>query len=108
MSTIFISRTYVEVTPESAEDGEFSDCGFDDKKDEVTFEELVKIMQEHPYPSEIPNNGGIQVWYSNEMYVHDYSDGTHRQESIHYHADNPPIMDKYWKWAAKIAGSMRK
>jgi hypothetical protein len=38
------------------------------------------------------------------MYTSDYSDGTNRQESIHYHEDNTENIPKYWKMAAKMAG----
>ena len=37
---IIISRTYSETTPESAENGEFSDHGFITEKQEVSFYEL--------------------------------------------------------------------
>ena len=101
---IIISRTFVEVTPDSAEVGEFSDKGFIDERIEVTFDELVDLMSEHPYPSCSPNDGNTNVWYSNEMYTSDYSDGTNRQESIHYHKDNTENIPKYWKMAARAAG----
>jgi len=101
---IIISRTFVEITPDSAEVGEFSDNGFIDERVEVTFAELVDLMSEHYQPSCLPNDGGTDVWYSTDMYVSDYSDGTSRQESIHYHKHNTPNIAKYWKMAARAAG----
>jgi hypothetical protein len=100
---IIISRTFVEVTPDSTEEGEFSDHGFDSEREEVTFSELVALMSEHPHPSQSPNEGGTNVWFSNEMYTSDYGNGTERQESIHFHKDNTPNAAKYWRWAAKAA-----
>jgi hypothetical protein len=104
---IIISRTFVEVTPDSAEDGEFSDHGFIDERVEVTFPELVDLMTEHHHPSCSPNDGGTDVSYSTEMYTSDFGDGTNRQESIHYHKDNTPNIAKYWKMAARAAGLVK-
>ena len=101
---MIISRTFVEVTPDSAEDGEFSDHGFDREREEVSFTELVNLMSEYCHPSRCPNEGGTSVWYSNEMYISDFGDGTNRQESIHFHADNTPNAAKYWTMAARAAG----
>lgn len=101
---IFITRTFEEITPESAEDGEFSDNGIIAGCEEVTFRELVSLMESHNEASQSPNNGGTNVWYSTGFYVDDYATGTEINESIHYHKDNAPNVAKYWKWAAKFAG----
>jgi hypothetical protein len=101
---IIISRTFAEITPESAEDGEFSETGFITEREEVSFSELVKLMKEHYQPSSSPNDGGTGVWYSTGFQTEDYSTGTESEECIHYHKDNAPNVAKYWKWAAKFAG----
>ena len=103
---IIISRTYSETTPESAEDGEFSDLGFIEENRQVSFSELLSLMKDHPYPSTSPNNGSTDIWYSAEAFVEDWSDGTMRIESLHYSRANTPNAAKYWKWAAQIAGNM--
>ena len=104
---IIISRTFAETTPESAEDGDFSETGFVTEREEISFHDLVKLMREHNIPSQSPNNGGIDVWYSTGFQTEDYGTGTEREESIHYHRDNEPNMAKYWKWAAVIAGNVK-
>lgn len=100
---ILISKTFDEITPESAEDSDFSDSGFITEREEVTFRELVDLMSEHPIPSCSPDNGDTNTCYSTEYYVTDYHDLTQRQESIHYHKDNTPNAAKYWRLARKIA-----
>lgn len=102
-NNIIISRTFAEITPESAEDGDFSETGFITEREEVSFSELVELMKEHYHPSSSPNDGGTNVWYSTGFYTEDYATGNERQESIHYHHDNAPNVQKYWRWAAKAA-----
>jgi len=101
---ILISRTYAEVTPESSEIGDFSETGFITEKENVSFSELVKLMEKHYQPSCSPNDGDPRTWYSTGFYTSDYSTGTDREESIHFHRDNTPNAAKYWKLAAKAAG----
>lgn len=100
---IIISRTYCEWTPESSEDGDFSDTGFISEKEEVSFRELVYLMKEHIHPSQSPNPYNTHVWYSCEPYTRDFGTCTAREESIHFHRDNTPNAEKYWKWAAQFA-----
>ncbi len=104
---ILISRTYTEITPESAENGDFSDNGFISENEAVTFSELIQLMKRHPHASEYPNYGSTHVWYSTGYEVEDYGTGTERQESIHYHPHNTPNVAKYWKCAAKMAGHIK-
>lgn len=104
---IIISRTYSETTPESAENGEFSDLGFIEEYRQVSFSELVSLMEKHPYPSCYPNNGDTNTWYYNSDDLVDLQTRTYREESIHFHKDNTPNAAKYWKWAAQIAGICR-
>ena len=101
---IIIRKTYSEITPESAEYGDFSDMGFITEREEVSFRELVELMESHTHPSCSPNDGSIDVSYSNGFYINDYSTGTEREESIHYHEDNNPQVARYWKLAAKVNG----
>ena len=104
---ILISRTFAEVTPESAQDSDFSNQGFICEKETVSFSELVDLMREHNEPSQSPNNGNTSVWYSTGFYTSDYSTGTDREESIHFHKDNTPNAAKYWRLAAKFAGLIK-
>lgn len=104
---ILIGRTFSEITPESAKNADFSDYGFISENEAVTFTELVELMKRHPQASEWPNNGSPDVWYSTGYQVEDYGTGTEREECLHFHPDNTPNVDKYWKLAAKIAGHIK-
>lgn len=100
---ILINRTFAEATPESSENGEFSNTGFISEGEQVTFRELVKLMKEHIHPSQSPHDGNIHVWFSTSSYTSDYSKGISREESIHFHHENTANAGKYWKLASKIA-----
>ena len=100
---ILINRTFTETTPESAEEGDFSDIGFITENEKVTFSELVKLMKEHVHPSQSPHDGGTNVWYYCSSFTSDYKTGTDREESIHYSRLNTPNAAKYWKLAHKFA-----
>lgn len=101
---ILISRTYAQITPESAEDGDFSGTGFLSECEQVSFSELVKLMKRHYRPSQSPNDYSTHVWYSTDFEIEDYATMAECEESIHFHRDNTANAAKYWKWAAKMAG----
>lgn len=102
---IIIARTYCETTPESAAIGDFSDTGFITEREEVTFRELVELMKEHLNCSSSGTNytPTINDWFSTHWHVTDYATNTDREESIHFHRDNTPNAEKYWKLARKFA-----
>lgn len=104
---ILISKTFAEISPESAQDGDFSKTGFISTKEKVSFSELVRLLREFPHPSCSPNDGSIHTWYSSGFYTSDYSKGIEREECIHYHRQNTPNAEKYWKLAAKFAGLIK-
>lgn len=101
---ILISKTFTEITPESAENSDFSNSGFIDKKIKVSFRELVDLMKAHTMPSQSPNDMSIAVWYESGYYTSDYRTGTERSEAIHFHRDNPQNVIKYWE-LARIAAN---
>jgi hypothetical protein len=98
---ILINRTYAETTPESVEVGDFSDKGFIEEKQKVTFTELVDLMMEHTNPSQSPHDGNTNVWYSTNGFS--FGNSIDREESIHYHHDNTPNAAKYWRLARRYA-----
>ena len=105
---ILINRTFAEITPESCEDSSFSDSGFIEESQKVTFTELVDLMREHNMTSCSPDSfDNLHTWYSTDFYTTDYSTGTNREESIHFHKDNTPNAAKYWFLAAKIAANKK-
>jgi hypothetical protein len=101
---ILIHRAYAETTPESAEDGDFSDRGTLAVNEPCTFRELVRYLKEHPECSCSPAVGAEYEWYSSGFTPAYDADGTEREETIHYSRDNPPRMLKYWRKAAIAAG----
>ena len=102
---IIISKTFCEVTPESAEESDFSDHGFIEEREEVSFTELVELMEKHYNSSTCPDNYSIHNWYSTDMEIEDYYTGTQREESIHFHTENTINAAKYWKYARIAANN---
>lgn len=100
---ILISRTYSEITPESCEQGDFSDNGFISEVEEVSFRELVDLMKTHFSPSCSPDNYDTDTCYSTGFYTSNYRTGTEREEYIHFHSDNTENAAKYWKYARLAA-----
>lgn len=97
-----ISRTYSEVTPESAEDGDTSDTGTIDERARYDFRQLIDLMRQHPEAS-ASHGTDTRVWYSTGYQVDDYSTGTEREECIHWHRENLPRHAKYWTKARRFA-----
>jgi len=104
---ILITKTYIECTPESAEDGEYSDNGLIFEDVGYTFRELVREMKSHRQASNSSASGGIFEWYSSGFDTVDYVTGTDRETCIHYSRKNPERKAKYWKLAAKYAGIIK-
>jgi len=84
---ILISKTYEEITPESAEIREFSDSGFEWEDVPYTFKELIKELQNYDY-------AGKCATIHHEII--DYSTMTERSENLHYSNLNSPRSRKYW------------
>lgn len=105
---ILINKTFSEVTPESAENGEHSDSGFVWENAECGFKELVRLLQEHREPSQWPLRAPhTGVWFSSGFSIEDYSTCTERETSIHYSHDNPAKNEKYWCKAVRAAGLVK-
>ena len=101
---ILVNITYADTTPKSAEFGDFSDTGVLSIDEQYTFRELVNAFKNcYREPSNSPNNGDINTWYS-VYFTHDYAKGIEREESIHFSHLNTANANKYWKLAAKYAG----
>lgn len=97
-----ISRTYSEITPESAENCNLSDSGFIDERARYDFQELIDLMRRHPEAS-ASHDTGPRVWYSTGYQIDDYKTGTEREECIHWHRENLPRHAKYWTKARRFA-----
>ena len=107
MKTLLISRTYAETTPESAEDGDFSDTGFVYEDTEFTFRELVRELRDCQHLSESHPGDCATVWACTGFETVNYYTGTEREESIHFSRSNSPRMLKYWRKALKAAGLIK-
>lgn len=107
MTTLLISRTYSEVTPESAEDGDFSDTGLVYENTEFTFRELVRELRDCSQLSASHPGDCWHVWASTGFFTSDYSTGTEREESVHFSRDNDHRLVKYWRKALKAAGLIK-
>lgn len=101
---ILMNRTYSEVTPESAEHGDFSDTGFIYEDQPFSFRDLVRELREFSALSCSHPGSCSGVWASTHFETVDYSTGTEREESLHFSRSNPPRLLKYWRKALKAAG----
>jgi len=106
MNTIFISRTYAVISPESAEHGEYEEMGFLAEREEVTLRELVELLR-GGRASSSPSRGTPNEWveYSSDT---DYRTGSETIESAHYCREQTnPNAPRLWRWAFKLAGITR-
>lgn len=95
---LLISRTFEEVTPESAEDGEVSDSGFVYEAQEFTFSELVREISRDGFFRE-----GATEWLTTHVWVDDYATGTERREALHFDRANPEHLRKYFELALRFS-----
>ena len=82
-----VSKTYSEITPESAEHGDFSDTGFVYQDEVLTLSEL-KIEIKHDGFTRDRNTGGrrsnpCSSWLETEYYTDCHRTGTQRSEALH-------------------------
>ena len=99
---ILISKTYQEITPESAEDGDFSDSGFICESVSYSFRELVEELAKYSYLSS--SIADRFTWASTGFEIDDYATMTERAESIHLSHENSLSKTKYWIKALKATG----
>ena len=93
-----VSKTYSQTTPESAEDGDFSDSGFVWEDVPYTFRELVELLDSREWTYE----HGIITNYWN---IIDFSTMTEEEEQLHVQcptARHIIYFDKALKLAGKI------
>lgn len=77
-----VGQTYSEITPESAEHGDFSDTGWErEKTNDWTIEDILRALRDQGC-EEISSHGSeltIYGWYSTEC----YKTGTEKQLCLH-------------------------
>jgi hypothetical protein len=100
---ILISKTYEIITEESAENGEAAESGFIWEDAELTFKELVGLLQNFPDPSCWPltsDSADGSEWFGSNA-EQDFRTGDYESEAIHYSLNNHPRSLKYWKKAIR-------
>lgn len=101
-----VSRTFSEVTPESAMEGDTSEDGFVFEAQEMDFRGLVRELSDCSEASCYPcraQDVGLGTWFSTSWETTDYSTGTERQESVHL-VNRDARAVRYWRLAARFAG----
>lgn len=101
---ILVNVSYDVVTPESAEQRDFAECGMLSTDTPMTFRELVKVLR----------NGQVSCWpaYGDtfEWVTHDLGitrRGGHETQSLHFSRSNPERKARYWRLAFRAAGLLR-
>lgn len=97
--TFKVSKTYAEVTPESAEHGDYDDTGFEWEDVEYTFRELVEELGGHDHWQ---LNEGAD-WLTTGFYTVCYRELREREECLHI--ERPTVRhERYYQLALKLAG----
>ena len=97
--TFKVSKTYAEMTPESAEYGDYDDTGFVWEDVEYTFRELVEELGGHDH-WQLADGAG---WFTSGFYTVCYRELREREECLHI--DRPtPRHERYYQLALKLAG----
>ena len=106
MQTIYISRTYAVISPESAEHGDWEESGFLAEREEVTLRELADLLR-GGNPSQFPSRGGVNEWVSIEG-DYDPHTGSETLTMVHYcREQSNPNAPTIWRRAFKLAGIAR-
>ena len=75
-------------------------------EESVTFRELVRLMERHPFASCSPATGAPWEWIHDEPET-DYRTGASVESSVHLSPLNPPRVSKYWEKAMRRAGIIK-
>lgn len=73
-----VSETYQEVTPESAQDGDFSDTGFVFQDETYSLRELIDYIKRNGYTRQ-----GLTSWLSTGESIECYQTLTYRSTNLH-------------------------
>lgn len=74
-----VSKTYSEVTPESAEDGDFSETGFCWQDQVYSLEDLKHLIKSEGFYRESRGTSWLTTGFSTSC----YRTGTQREENLH-------------------------
>ena len=93
---MLISKTYEIVTPESAENGDFEETGFEFESERYTFKELIDLAKSTGC---IYSEGA--TWLYSYPEIEDYSTGEEKSYALHFDRENKPRDRKYWEKAVR-------
>ncbi len=97
--TFLVSKTYAEITPESAEHGDWYDTGFVWEGEEFTFRELVEELSVH----NLWQLADGADWLTTGFYTACYREGREREECLHI--KRPTARhERYYQLALELAG----
>jgi len=100
---ILVSKTYEIVTPESAEEGDVAESGFEFEDEPLTFRELVGTLRYYHEASEWPLTNPSRYTWVTSYGEQNWRDGSYRNESLHFSHRNPARLEKYWVKALRYA-----
>lgn len=98
-------RTYQEVTPESAEHGDFSDLG-EVGDEEYSFRELVELFRSAHFSANPVKFADYNTWAIFDCGVVDFQTGADRQECLHFRGEE--WQRKYWLMAIRTADRLKR
>jgi len=105
-----VSRTYDEVTPESAENGDFSDNGFVFEDSAMDLYDVLRELEDCSELSCSPctmQNCSPHTWASTGFSIDDYSTCTERNESVHITMMGREISGRRLARIYKLAGLIK-
>ena len=73
-----VSQTYSEITPESAEHGDFSDNGYEFEDEIYTLRELIDHIKREGFHREWGCN-----WFTTGFYTICYREGIEKEQNLH-------------------------
>lgn len=97
--TFLVSKCYAEITPESAEHGDYDDTGFEWENVEYTFRELVEELGGHDH-WQLADGAD---WLTTGFYTVCYRELREREETLHIKRPTPR-HERYYQLALELAG----
>jgi hypothetical protein len=92
------SITYILITPESAENGDYAEAGFDTENETLTFSELVSVLRNGGFSQD--NGDGMS--FSTPGPDRNMYDGSETYRTLHLDR-NPQSVRKWVKLAYRLA-----
>ena len=78
-----VGVTYDDVTPESAEVGDFEESGWERETQVYTLSEVLRLIEEYYVSENFQENSNSQSLYTSDSTTIDYSEGRERTYGVH-------------------------